>query len=395
MTKWFLFSIGILLLCVDCGDNAAGSVENIDGGGGEPVDATPDAQVSETCPELSVSPLAIGDFDYILPLGNLNPSSHVFPTDHVYFTLPKDSAGVPERKEVFAPSGGRIREARRMHYITDDGEWDDFSLGIEPCSTQSYLFMHMSEVTDELEASIGSYTDCQSYTTGSWMVEMCRKEVDIAVAAGQQLGAAGGLAEGAHALDFQMMDANVPALDYVDPSRFDSRPNGLDVLHVVCPLDYFEETLKDMLYAELGGPDGPRDEAPRCGEVEQDEAGTAQGNWYYPGADLYPEDNHLALVHDNVSPSRGAFSIGVNVGASTAAYYFEPAMTGTHNLDFDLVTPGETVYCYDDLSTQWKNSAVRFLLKLETDSLLYIEAGLGECGAGPWTLSASAVAFER
>jgi hypothetical protein len=37
---------------------------------------------------LTVSPVVLGVLQAIVPLGNLNPSGHVFPTDHVYLYTP-------------------------------------------------------------------------------------------------------------------------------------------------------------------------------------------------------------------------------------------------------------------------------------------------------------------
>src|SRR5947207_4792604 len=77
-------------------------------GGRNPVgpDSAADSQ-SGTVFALRASPVDPSFVDFILPLGNLNPPSHTFPTDHIYFYvgfLRPEARGVP----VFAPGDGNV-----------------------------------------------------------------------------------------------------------------------------------------------------------------------------------------------------------------------------------------------------------------------------------------------
>ena len=38
----------------------------------------------------SVSPVKLDDLDGLVPLGNLAPPAHTFPTGHMYFNIPKE-----------------------------------------------------------------------------------------------------------------------------------------------------------------------------------------------------------------------------------------------------------------------------------------------------------------
>lgn len=57
--------------------------------------------------------------------------------------------------------------------------------------------------------------------------------------------------------------------------------------------------------------------APTCGTIMQDIAGTAQGRWFFDTSS--GEDRHLALVHDNVDPRVGVFSVGTSLTGSRSA----------------------------------------------------------------------------
>ena len=128
----------------------------------------------------------------------------------------------------------------------------------------------------------------------------------------------------------------------------------------------------------------------------QDIAGTAQGNWFaFPGR-LTQEDAHLALVHDNVDPRQPIFSVGTSIpGLATATYPYTVRDVGLVNRDFFQIRADTKVYCFEGLGTR-TNAAMRIVLTMPKERELQIEAQLNsECGAGPWTLGAKAVRFER
>ena len=110
--------------------------------------------------------------------------------------------------------------------------------------------------------------------------------------------------------------------------------------------------MKSQLESRLGNYDGSilRTVAPVCGEVSQDEIGTAQGIWVLKSADnLYPEDVNIALVHDHVEPGYGLMSIGTSLSGSIYGYKqkFIPQGSGFTNREFSDVTADGNTYCYD------------------------------------------------
>ena len=211
------------------------------------------------------------------------------------------------------------------------------------------------------------------------------------------------LADGGRlAMDFGLRDARVTPQAYANPSRHSSRQSGFDLFHVACAIDYYRPNLREKLRARLGDHFGGRQRTitPICGEVEQDEPGTAQGKWYKPGtAGLLREDPHLALVHDNVDPSRGVFSIGTSVpGLGPDAWFFAPRPSGGVNRDFSQVTAHGAIGCYEPVGRSGRPPAspLVILLQMTSDTTLRIEKrDAAQCGTGPWAFQASYADFER
>ncbi|PKB83194.1 MAG: hypothetical protein BZY88_02550 [SAR202 cluster bacterium Io17-Chloro-G9] len=222
----------------------------------------------------------------------------------------------------------------------------------------------------------------------------------IELQAGEVIGFAGG--EGHLAMDFGAFDGRVPPLGFANPARFWSDPLGLDPYHMVCPIDYYAPEIRDQLRGRLGEFTGqrPRTVEPICGEVEQDELGTAQGTWYRRGTLGPSESPHLALVHDNVDPSLGVFSFGTSVpGLGPGVYFFHPQTSGRINLDFSRVAADGSVYCYASLfgrSGRPVSPTRTILIQLTSETTLRIETqDAAECGPGPWGFQSDLADFER
>ncbi|OGI44377.1 MAG: hypothetical protein A2637_03485 [Candidatus Muproteobacteria bacterium RIFCSPHIGHO2_01_FULL_65_16] len=168
-------------------------------------------------------------------------------------------------------------------------------------------------------------------------------------------------------------------------------------------MDYFAEPVRSTLRARFGYGARHRTAEPMCGEVEQDEPGTAQGIWFVAGTtETYPEDPHLALVHDNIDPTQPAFSVGQSLSRAglpaesrlnPGVYIFAPEAAGRRNREFrDLAVDG-LVYCHDTL--RYHPGGV-VLMQLTSATTLRVErqAAAG-CGAGPWAFTSAYTDFER
>jgi hypothetical protein len=338
-------------------------------------------------------------------LGNLNPPGHVFPTDHLYFALVLDPTEANRQTQVvplFAPAHGRIIEIASSEHLSETPPYTDYSLRFLPCRQFVITFGHVGTLSEKLLESVSSIDAgrCQTYMAGGKDFRQCQNEVAIELQAGEQIGTTGGR-PGQFALDFGAIDARVQPMVYANPSRHTSNPDGLDTLHVVCPIDYFAPKTRSELESRFGGWDSsPRTVAPVCGQVMQDVTGTAQGIWYVAGTtQQYPEDPHLALVHDNANPAIAVFSVGTSIpGLESRAYPFMPAASGKVNRDFSAISADGEIYCFDSVGTPESGipSGTIILLQLTSGTTLRIEKqAKNRCGDGPWMFTNGSVEFER
>lgn len=332
---------------------------------------------------LSVSPVAYGDIRELGPLGNLNPSGHTFPTDHMYF-YPPFAQSFP----VVAPGNIRVTTVT-LQKRTGGGvaEFDDYSLDFSSCRTQHFWFGHIASLSTGLSAGIGAIgNSCSApYQTGGYTFQQCRKTVSVDLTVGDALGTGGGPLEGA--LDLGAFDDQAPALAYVDAARV----YGQGGAHAACPIDYFVAGVRDALRQKLAVNGNHRTVEPVCGTIMQDIANRAQGRWFFDATEN--DDHHLALVHQSWDPTIGAMSIGTSLpGTGPTVLMFTPAQSGRVNLDFGQVSADGNIYCY-----QFTNASSRVFLQLLSAGTLKIQmAGPAPCGdQASWNFGATAVTFSR
>ncbi|MEI7831429.1 MAG: hypothetical protein WCI31_16740 [Prolixibacteraceae bacterium] len=221
----------------------------------------------------------------IVPLGNLNPPAHTFPTDHCYFGLANPATKVP----IYAPGNIKliqINPAQRSVSGVQNGQ--DFDLDF--CIGNDYFlrFGHVSELSPEINSLITSEMNnsCQTYTTGGTAYTHCSQPVNYSVAAGQQIGEAGG-------------QTTVSALDIgLYKTTIGARENA------VCPFTFYKKAHWDIIQLKLGNYNltQKRTIEPKCGEIFLDVTNTAKGIWLKQGQPFYPEDPHIAFINDNVNP---------------------------------------------------------------------------------------------
>ena len=196
--------------------------------------------------------------------------------------------------------------------------------------------------------------------------------------------------------DFGSYDYRRAPLAFVTPSRHIG-----DQPYTVCPIDYFSAGPKADMEALLGRFDGTfhRTTPPICGQIMYDIAGTAKGDWYYPGAPDVPEDPHLSLIDNNVSAPQETISIGDSLPNQSQAFYpFDPVSSGFVDRDFAQVTADGHIYCYDtfhDPGGAYSGAPI-FIIQMPTPTTLKIEQQPApDCSAGSWTFTSNAVTFQR
>lgn len=365
--------VGLVLLVLACGDH---------GDGGPTGNGPPPGLASCNSPQFLTVPLVpIGNISIISPLGNLNPPPHTFPTDHIYLYM---SIPAP----ISAPSAIVVTSVGLQHR-TGGGQpsVDDYDVTFYPCADVRMWLGHVANLFPKFSAKVGALDgSCNAlYQTGGFTYQQCRKAVNITMAAGEAIGMS------AASLDVQARDRRV-TLSYVNPTRLSDPIGEFGDKHTACPIDYFDASLAELLRSKLGPPGQIRTTPPVCGTVMQDVPNTAAGRWFHPSSPTFPEDPHLALAHDNILPSLGAFSVGTSIPSlPSTVYTFTPASTGRVNRDFQFVTTIGEIECYNVSRNQ------RVLLQLVSASRIRVEGiGPGVCGEpSTWMFGAGAVDFDR
>jgi len=337
--------------------------------------------VGPNCPSGPVFTKIPLDPDKILsvtPLGNLNPPDHTIPTDHIYLVLKENNEIHPEASQkVIAPSNVTISTithttAKKSGKVFSD----DYSIDFSPCKDIQAKFGHVTKLSPKLFSLVEKNKgDCKTqHPRPEDEYTYCNIELNEKIPAGEELGEAGGGTP--TGLDFWAIDLRAKELVYANPKRYNSHQ-----LHTVCPLDLFEPSQKAILSSKFGKYEKKRTIEPLCGQINQDIAGTAQGNW--TTAEGYidkPEawSKSLALVHDNVDPTIGIVSIGGTIGSPTKIQ-FTPTSSGNINRDFNQVKD-QQIYCYGGQSVGINSKqSGRVLIQLEDQSKLKVEYQNGTC----------------
>lgn len=336
----------------------------------------------------SARPLNIGDYSYIAPLGNLNPPGHTYPTMHHYFYITNsDGIGAPDVVPVFSPGDVYITQISTSEHLSASPVFTDYGITFKPCTEYKAFFGHVQSINTELQNQLNRVTpSCNTYSTGGEDFRYCSYSLEYFVSAGTQLGTTGGR-DGQFALDFGARDLRLPALQWANQNRW--QISAGDGVYTACPSDAFEATLKAEL--ETGFTDylgNPRTVAPVCGNIAQDIAASAQGVWFREGvSDFYPEDPHIALVHDNFDPNFGVLSLGTSLTIS-GAFRYTPTHNGFIDREFSEVIADNNIYCYN------LSSGAKILLRLTSDTRMEVEHQAGNCSLTPYSFN-NAVAFIR
>ena len=351
----------------------------------------------------SVSPLNPTDFNGIVPLGTLAPTSHVLPTHHLYFhprrVDPRNFNSLPVEIPVVAPADITITDIR----FTETKERPDFNDGVihfSPCREVKALFDHFKTFSPILRKAYdeGAIIRCDEYQRsykkfGTLTFKLCNKKVNIQVKAGEIIGTAGG-GEGQMVFDFGTFDKRVPPATLANPKRWLGQEQKQ---YTVCPLDYYTSALKDQLKSKLGTPNGEKKRTiePVCGTANWDLPGTSQGVWIAKGEEYVAHENpHLALAYDNTDPTIAVISMGnsaENKGFAWGTYNFKPKDSGLINRYFkDIKADGKT-YCFETEDTYRNNARVIILIQMPSSETLNIEkTNLLSCGIPPdggWKMS--------
>lgn len=345
-------------------------------------DMTGQNQCTDENTTFTVSPIETQYITNIIPLGNLNPSGHTFPTKHMYYYIqqeePEDFNSPSMEVPIYAPMNATLTNISTDVFENDTPPSTDYSLSFRSCEDFTFYFIHLTTLSEKLESLVDlEDTDsCDRYTAGGNTYYSCWTQTNIEIKAGDILGTVGGKIR--PNFDFGVTDFRITPNITANPERWAQQEE--DIPYIVCSTDYYSGALKETLESKLGGWNkGLRTIEPICGTITQDIPGTAQGIWFKEGTtNIHDEHSQLALVHDNIDPTIPVFSVGLsleNIKLGSGTYIFTPETNGNLNLDFNLVKPNSEIYCYDVRgSFSDQNQELSILLQMVDDNTMRIGA---------------------
>lgn len=343
-------------------------------------------------------PVKLTDFFGWVPLGNMNPPGHTFPTDHQYIYVNNPESQAPRREvDLVSPSDMYITKAHRG---TTTPGITDYTIEFSPCTELYGQFGHVVTIESSILSQLGAFDQfCNTYSpVPTSTVSTCEtKTVAIKVSAGQRIGTAGGVdPQNSFGLDFSLWDARRPSIAFANSARWNASSDKFDSFHVVAASDYFAEPAASQLTPRVGSFDGlhRRTIAPVGGTIETDVAGTAAGTWFNASQPTYPEYPHLALVPDNVDPSQVSISAGTSLqNWARGLVRYTPVNTGFVNRNPASITPDGSIYCLE------APGAWVLILKVVDATTLRVEGepqSVSTCaGAQPWTFTSAAFDYKR
>jgi hypothetical protein len=258
------------------------------------------------------SPLDLSDFFFATPLGNLNPPGHTMPSDHVYLYWVSPDHRTPgdmdRMRIVRAPGSGRVN-----FLIQPSGPGSDYKIGVKMTNTFMYYLDHVM-----LDSGI---------TLGSTLQ------------AGQRVGTTSLYS---YAVDLGVMNYEITLTGFVNRARYTE-----ETIHTDSPYKYFEQPLRDSLYARVTrtGPD-------KDGKIDFDIPGRLVGGWFLRGLPLGEASQnpsawsqHLAFVYDMNNPTAARIAIGGRLTMQGVYGIMQPApdpstiSTGSGKIGYKLISP--------------------------------------------------------
>jgi hypothetical protein len=359
-----------------------------------------DGGTCEEGPYFSILPVPLESIEAVIPLGQFNPPGDVYP---------RAQSGMMNTGpvNVVVPGPIRVRSLRRTTWLaspTREGASDySVSFTVQGCRPIEGVFGHLNGLAPDLDARLVD-EHCETYSTEAETVEACSSNTDFTMAAGEAVGIIDGAT--AAGLDFDLYDTRVEH-PFISPQRV-----HLGVLRAICMQHLFEEPLATLLtdLVQRGGVQ--RTDEPRCGTMDIDREGTAQGMWITEGPDavLSGETYHrfLALApHDILPSSHQVIAAAIPDLDPEHLHVFPRETTGRVNLDFEQVLPNDAIHCYFAEASAvatgypgWKDHS--FFVALDGDGILTIERVThatddSPCANDPstWAFGAGALRYMR
>ena len=349
-------------------------------------------------PYFSILPVPEATIDWADVIGRLGAPSQTLPKGHTGLML--NTVNVP----IVAPGDMTIERMRRVRYLASPNRqgFEDYALFYRVCKDVTGHFGHVITLDSNTFADEIPWSGCSTYNTADETVEMC--EVSLSkktVTAGEPLGTAS--APHGMALDMGLVDRRVTHF-LAAPDRYPG-----DFSNTVCPFEYYDAASQEIVFAKMTDfwqREKPRTGTPRCGTLEIDVAGSAQGSWSETTGPLSSAEQHrqIALANNPYWPQEElVLSMGpATLGAGT--YRVPRETTGRVNRVFADVTADAGIHCYhaSDLAGPGAADTLSWLVALQAGGSLQVErvahgAGSSPCDAAPatWAFGINALVMVR
>lgn len=314
---------------------------------------------------LTKSPVDIDRIVSIEPIGSVSPPEHTLPSSSTDTYVAVDTRGTTKTVPLYAPGDMWITVIQPRYGVTSDPE--DHVIHYALCRDVFGIVDHVKGFSQELERIVKNYECAYGGTPGDSKCPILLLEP---VKAGTLLGTVGRMQGNFNFGTWDLRHKN----NFINPNRY-----GIKSLHSTCPFDYYAPPLKEKLTSLLDRKDK------KCGTVEHDILGTAQGEWFYgDGGNRMHGDwiHHLYLGYDNRFPEAAVISVG-GVISAPLKWLFIPQKDGTKNVGFQYIKD-ERVFCYENsgASPYWnyeKGPKGKILIQLTGINSLKIEYMAGTC----------------
>jgi len=232
----------------------------------------------------TVVPIDLDEINRIHPIGHLTPLGHLFPSDHIYLEYENQSKRIP----VYMPADGVVT------YIRKDDETSYMMEMRFASNNLMVVYGHLSSINETLFGSIDNDINLNKY-----------------MEAGTVIGTGGGPNSTSACLDFTLIDYNVYLTGFIHPEIYGN------LVHIVCPISYYNEPLKQQLIDKIWWDGiGP----PNCGRIDYDQPGKLVGNWFLKSwnGDFMEsweitEQYLLSFVYYNTNTSKIHLGIGAHL----------------------------------------------------------------------------------
>jgi len=324
---------------------------------GEPLTA-PSGGQREPCRSVTDAPVRFTAAPTDLPLirsivppgspsgGTIAAHSYI----HNHDAVPGETMRVP----VYAVADSTL--LAMAYYMTSDGKFNFYFLGLSVTCEISYLFDHIVEVVPKIAAVAPATASASSATNDV--------KSTVTFAAGELIGYVG---EGTW--DFGASDTT-HINQFANQQRYVELSNGQS-LYQVCPYNYYNEPLKSQFYSIFADPGGTLAVVDNC-DPTKDVLGAAAGQWF-DVSDIETGRPEIGI----------AMLPGNTVEISTASSVLRVPTENASWVDPELMT---TSHCYVD-SGDW------FYLEILADGLqMALASGAGSC---PNSMPENATIFYR